>query len=62
MFLFSPVGIKMIESRRIRWTGHVACMWDINTYRILVGSVKGIEHSEAPGVDGRMILKWILGR
>jgi hypothetical protein len=32
----------MIKSRRIRWTGHVARMWEkVNAYRILVGKPKG---------------------
>jgi hypothetical protein len=28
-------------------------------YRILVGRTEGRNHSEDPGVDGRIILKWI---
>jgi hypothetical protein len=38
----SPNIIKMIKSRRIRWTGHVARMGERrNTYRILVGKPEG---------------------
>jgi hypothetical protein len=35
--------IRMIKSRRIRWTGHVARRWEkTNAYRILVGNPEGI--------------------
>jgi hypothetical protein len=29
-------------------------------YRVLVGKPEGRNHLEDPGVDGRIILKWIL--
>ena len=29
-------------------------------YRVLVGKPEGGDHFKNPGVDGRMILKWIL--
>jgi hypothetical protein len=31
-----------------------------NPYNILVGNLKGREHSEDLGIDGRIILEWIL--
>jgi hypothetical protein len=31
-------------------------------YNNLVGSAEGIDSSEDPGVDERIILEWILGR
>jgi hypothetical protein len=31
-----------------------------NAYKMLVGKPKGRYHSEDLGVDGRIILKWIL--
>jgi hypothetical protein len=38
----SPNIIRMIKSRRIRWTGHVARMGETrNAYRILVGKPEG---------------------
>jgi hypothetical protein len=38
----SPSIIRMIKSRRMRWAGHVARMWEKrNAYRILVGKPLG---------------------
>jgi hypothetical protein len=38
----SPSIIRMIESRRMRWTGHVARMGlKCNAYRILIGKLEG---------------------
>jgi hypothetical protein len=38
----SPSIIRMIKSRRIRWAGHIARMWEKrNAYRILVGKPEG---------------------
>jgi hypothetical protein len=38
----SPNMIRIIKSRRIRWTGHVARMGETrNAYRILVGKPNG---------------------
>ena len=28
---FSPNIIGVIKSRRMRWAGHVACMWEVRT-------------------------------
>jgi hypothetical protein len=56
----SPNIIRVIRSRRLRWAGHVARMGERRgAYRALVG--KG-NHLEDPGVDGRIILKWIFER
>jgi hypothetical protein len=44
----------------MRWAGHIASMGEgRGAYRILVGTPKGRNHLEDPGVDGRIILKWI---
>ena len=48
--------ILVIKSRRMRWAGHVARMeerfwWENLTER---------KHLEDPGVDGRIILRWII--
>jgi hypothetical protein len=38
----SPNIVKMIRSRKIKWSGHVARMGEIrNAYRILVGKPEG---------------------
>jgi hypothetical protein len=38
----SPNTIRMVKSRRMRWTGHVARMWEKrNAYRLLVGKPEG---------------------
>jgi hypothetical protein len=37
----SPNIIRMIKSRRMRWTGHVARMGEKNVCRILVGKPEG---------------------
>jgi hypothetical protein len=37
-----PSVIRIIKSRRMRWAGHVARMWEkTNVYRILVGKPEG---------------------
>jgi len=47
-------------SRRMRWAGHVASMWDKRgLYRVLMGTVRERDHLEDPGVDGMIILIWI---
>jgi hypothetical protein len=38
----SPSLIRIIKSRRMRWVGHVARMWEKrNAYRLLVGKPEG---------------------
>jgi hypothetical protein len=51
-----------MKSRRIR-TGHVARTGEMrNVFKILVGKPEGKNHSEELGVDGWIILEWILGK
>jgi hypothetical protein len=60
---FSPNIIRVIKSRRLRWAGHVARMAERRSaYRVLVAKPEGRNHLEDPGVDGRIILKWIFER
>jgi hypothetical protein len=55
--------IRQIKSRRMRWTGHVACMREgRNMYKVLEGKRKEKDHLEDQGVDGRMGSKWTSGR
>jgi hypothetical protein len=59
----SPIIIRVMKSRRLRWAGHVACMGERRgAYRALVGKPEGRRPLERPGVDGRIILKWIFER
>jgi len=43
----------------MRWVGHITRMGREEAYRILVGKPKERDHLENPGVDGRIILRWI---
>jgi hypothetical protein len=49
----SPSIIRMIKSRRMRWTGHVARMGEKrNAYRILVGKPQGKRSLGRPRLSG----------
>jgi hypothetical protein len=40
--LYSSNVLRVIKSRRMRWAGHVACMWEgRGVYRVLVGKPEG---------------------
>ena len=44
----------------MRWAGHVAHMGERRgVYRVLVGNLYERDHLGDPGVDGRIILRWI---
>jgi len=56
----SPSIVKVIKSRRMRLAGDIACMGErIGVYRVLVGKPEERDHLEDPGVNGRIILRWI---
>ena len=56
----SPNIFRVIKSSRMRWAGNVACMGERRgVYRDLVGKPERKDHLEDPGVDGRIILRWI---
>ena len=58
---FSPNIIRVIKSRRLRWAGNVACMGERKSaYRALVGKLREGDHLKDPGINGRIILKWII--
>jgi hypothetical protein len=57
----SPSIIRIINSRRVRWTGHVAQMGEKrNAY--WWESQKVRDHRKDQDVGGWTIVKWILGR
>jgi len=44
----------------MKWVGHLARVGERRSaYRVLVGKPEGKNHLEGPGIDGRIILKWI---
>jgi hypothetical protein len=56
----SPTIVLVIKSKKIRWTGHIARM---GRGEVCTGfcweNLRGRDHWEDPGVDGRIILRWI---
>jgi hypothetical protein len=59
----SPNIVRVIKSRRMRWTGHVACIGEGEMFTGLwLGGPKSRDHWEDLGVGGRITLRWTLGR
>jgi len=59
----SPNIVQVIKSRRMRWAGHVARTGKRRAiFRVLVGKPEGKSHLGDPGIDGRIILRWIFGK
>jgi hypothetical protein len=56
----TPDIIGQIESRRMRWGGHVARMGEVCT-GFWWESPERKDHLKDQGVDGRMGSKWTLG-
>jgi hypothetical protein len=60
--LYSSLNIiRVIKSRRVRWLGDVACVWERQEVHIGVwwGDLRERVHLEDLRVDGRIILKCI---
>ena len=56
----SPNIIRVIKSRRMRWMGLVGRMGErIVACRVLMGNLTEKYHLEDPGIDGRIILRWL---
>jgi hypothetical protein len=53
---WSPIAIRMIKSRRMRWAGHVARI------KFWLESQQDRDHKEDLDVGGRIIIRWILER
>jgi hypothetical protein len=52
----------MIFKSRMRWDVRVAHKEMENPYKILTKNLKGRDHLEDLGVEGKIILEWILKR
>jgi hypothetical protein len=62
-FYASPNIIRVLKSRRVRWEGQAARIGDMrNAYNIMVRKPKGRVHLEDIGIDGKIMLVWILGK
>jgi hypothetical protein len=56
----SPSFVQVIKSRRMRWAGCVACVGERRgIYGVLVEKPVGSYHLGDPGIDVRVILRWI---
>jgi hypothetical protein len=56
----SPNIVQVIKSKIISWSGHVARMGKGRcVYRVLVGKSEGKRPPGRPGIDGRIMLRWI---
>ena len=56
----SPNIVRVIKSRRMRWAGHVARMGRGDACTVFWWvKVRERAHWGDPGVDGRIILRWI---
>jgi hypothetical protein len=59
--LYNSNIIRVIKSWRMMWMGHAAFMGKMgNTCKMLSKYLKGRDYSEDLGVDGKVVLEWIL--
>ena len=56
----SPNIVGVIKSRKMRWVGHVARMGRGEACTgVWWGNLRKRDHLGDPGIDGRIILRWI---
>ena len=56
----SPNIVRVIKSRIKRWAGHVASMMERRGVpRFWWENLRERDHLEDPGIDGKIILRWI---
>jgi hypothetical protein len=54
---------RIVKSRKMRWVGHVARLEKREIHTMFwVEDLKGRDYSESLAVDGRAILKLVLGK
>jgi len=59
----SPNIVRVINSRRMRSEGHVACMDLALVYTgFWWGNLRERDHLEGPDIDGRITLRWIFSK
>jgi hypothetical protein len=62
-FYASPNIIRVNKSKRMRWAGHVACNGGIKMHtKFWPGNLEERDHSEELGINGKIILKSVLGK
>jgi hypothetical protein len=56
----SPSKIRVVKSRRMRWEGHVARIWEKrNAYKLLVGKPEGSRPLGRQDIRGWIILRCV---
>ena len=56
----SPNILWVIKSRRMSWSGHIVRMGECReAQKVWCVNLEEREHLEEPGVDGKIILRWI---
>jgi hypothetical protein len=53
--------IWVIKSRRLRWAEHIAHIGESRgAYKVFWGNLKEGDHLKDRGINGRIMLKWII--